>query len=162
MPFALYCATHSLILPSDVLYRLASSAWLLSPLSTAFVINSFSSGVCFILLTNNAPFMRQFFLLLSFMKGAYHEGQPVFDGAPGEIRTHGLPLRRRPLYPAELRVQDFEKYKLQRLFCQIIIWQKTIPALYGEDIFFITERSFRTGPLETEGFPFMAYVWYIM
>ena len=88
--------------------------------------------------------------------------QPVFDGAPGEIRTHGLPLRRRPLYPAELRVQDFEKYKLQRLFCQIIIWQKTIPALYGEDIFFITERSFRTGPLETEGFPFMAYVWYIM
>ena len=25
-------------------------------------------------------------------------------GAPGEIRTHGLPLRRRSLYPAELRV----------------------------------------------------------
>ena len=91
-----------------------------------------------------------------------HERGNCLFGAPGEIRTHGLPLRRRPLYPAELRVQDFEKYKLQRLFCQIIIWQKTIPALYGEDIFFITERSFRTGPLETEGFPFMAYVWYIM
>ena len=26
-------------------------------------------------------------------------------GAPGGIRTHGLPLRRRSLYPAELRVQ---------------------------------------------------------
>ena len=92
---------------------------------------------------------------------AFYCSRRIFR-APGEIRTHGLPLRRRPLYPAELRVQDFEKYKLQRLFCQIIIWQKTIPALYGEDIFFITERSFRTGPLETEGFPFMAYVWYIM
>ena len=27
-------------------------------------------------------------------KPVTHEGQPVFDGAPGEIRTHGLPLRR--------------------------------------------------------------------
>ena len=26
-------------------------------------------------------------------------------GAPGGIRTHGLPLRRRSPYPAELRVQ---------------------------------------------------------
>ena len=27
----------------------------------------------------------------------------VISGVPGAIRTHGLPLRRRMLYPAELR-----------------------------------------------------------
>ena len=27
----------------------------------------------------------------------------VLSGVPGAIRTHGLPLRRRMLYPAELR-----------------------------------------------------------
>ena len=31
----------------------------------------------------------------------------------------GQYLRRRPLYPTELRVQGLEKYKLQRHFCQI-------------------------------------------
>ena len=50
-------------------------------------------------------------------------------GKPGHFRTLfpfsvsgktvvGLLLRRRPLYPTELRVQDLEKYKLQGLFCQ--------------------------------------------
>ena len=36
-------------------------------------------------------------------------------------RALGLTLRRRPLYPTELRVQGLEKYKLQRHFCQIKI-----------------------------------------
>ncbi len=38
------------------------------------------------------------------------KGNRFFDGDPGGIRTHGLSLRRRPLYPAELRdhiLQDF-------------------------------------------------------
>ena len=39
-------------------------------------------------------------------------------GTHGRIRTSGLPLRRRPLYPTELRGQDLEKYKLHKLFCQ--------------------------------------------
>ena len=29
--------------------------------------------------------------------------QVLFHGTPGWIRTSGLPLRRRPLYPTELR-----------------------------------------------------------
>ena len=35
-----------------------------------------------------------------------HERENCLFGTPGGIRTHGLPLRRRPLYPTELRVQD--------------------------------------------------------
>ena len=47
--------------------------------------------------------------------------EPAFGGTHGRIRTSGLPLRRRPLYPTELRGQDLEKYKRQRSFCQLII-----------------------------------------
>ena len=35
----------------------------------------------------------------------YQHFRGFFCGVPGEIRTHGLPLRRRTLYPAELRGQ---------------------------------------------------------
>ena len=42
------------------------------------------------------------------------------NGTPGGIRTHGLPLRRRPLYPTELRVhgldfQGFQRFSSARL-----------------------------------------------
>ena len=51
-------------------------------------------------------------------------------GDPGGIRTHGLSLRRRPLYPAELRDPNtlislsyvgktLEKYKLLSSICQM-------------------------------------------
>jgi FAD/FMN-containing dehydrogenase len=44
-----------------------------------------------------------------------------FNGAPGTIRTCDLPLRRRLLYPAELRVRNFlneRKNRVQRPICQ--------------------------------------------
>ena len=42
-------------------------------------------------------------------------------GAPGGIRTHGLPLRRRSLYPAELRVHVPENSVFSRVFRDLIV-----------------------------------------
>ena len=36
---------------------------------------------------------------------------PQNDGAPGEIRTPDLQLRRLPLYPAELRARSFSLHR---------------------------------------------------
>ena len=46
------------------------------------------------------------------------------SGVPGATRTPGLPLRRRTLYPAELR-RDIQQiyYMLGRHFCQIDVGQ---------------------------------------
>ena len=42
-------------------------------------------------------------------------------GAPGGIRTHGLPLRRRSLYPTELRVHVPENSVFSRVFRYFIV-----------------------------------------
>ena len=42
-------------------------------------------------------------------------------GAPGGIRTHGLPLRRRSLYPTELRVHVPENSVFSRVFRHLIV-----------------------------------------
>ena len=42
-------------------------------------------------------------------------------GAPGGIRTHGLPLRRRSLYPTELRVHVPENSVFSRVFRHFIV-----------------------------------------
>ena len=55
-----------------------------------------------------------------------------FYGAPGGIRTHGLPLRRRSLYPAELRVHVPENSVLSRIFRDLIVM-----ILFG---FLLTDR----------------------
>ena len=42
-------------------------------------------------------------------------------GAPGGIRTHGLPLRRRSLYPTELRVHVPENLVFSMVFRHLIV-----------------------------------------
>lgn len=42
-------------------------------------------------------------------------------GAPGGIRTHGLPLRRRSLYPTELRVHVPENSVFSMVFRYLIV-----------------------------------------
>ena len=48
--------------------------------------------------------------VIRFFESDVQSGQT--NGTPGGIRTHGLPLRRRPLYPTELRVHNGGTFEL--------------------------------------------------
>ena len=82
-------------------------------------------------------------------------------GTPGGIRTHGLPLRRRPLYPTELRVHappsggcevdytgdrgncqfDFRFSYPMHLFSESVLWVFAYFRVRGaKPIFFCTLR----------------------